>query len=88
MLANGDSGMLGAEIIKVKNPVCCICHNGSTIRVPRAGFRKWQNGGLIQECLPTLTDDEREMLMTGIHPFCWDGMWDEDELDESDKDDD
>lgn len=28
MLANGDSGMLGAEIIKVKNPVCCICHNG------------------------------------------------------------
>jgi hypothetical protein len=30
------------------------------------------NGGLIQEILPDLSDDQREQLMTGITPEAWD----------------
>lgn len=29
-------------------------------------YLKWRNGTLIQEALPELTADEREMLMSGI----------------------
>jgi hypothetical protein len=35
---------------------------------------------LIQVGMPSLTADEREMLITGTHPDCWDSlMTDEDE---------
>ena len=35
----------------------------------RVDFIKWKEGrGLIQDCLPYLSADEREFLMTGIMP--------------------
>jgi len=38
----------------------------------RADFIKWRDGhGLIQDCLPYLSEDEREFLMTGIMPEEW-----------------
>ena len=34
-----------------------------------AEFIKWKEGrGLIQDCLPYLSTDEREFLMTGLMP--------------------
>lgn len=30
-----------------------------------AGYRAWENGVLIQDALPMLTPDEREILMNG-----------------------
>ena len=37
-----------------------------------ADLRKWKEGrGLIQDCLPYLSADEREFLMTGIMPEEW-----------------
>lgn len=35
-------------------------------------YERWKTGGdSIQECLPYLTPDEREFLMTGITPEEW-----------------
>ena len=31
-------------------------------------FYKWKNGGLIQDCFPTLNADEREFVMSGVTP--------------------
>lgn len=43
-------------------------------------FKIWLvNGGLIQEMLPDLNDDEREILLTGIGPEEWDETFGEDE---------
>jgi hypothetical protein len=40
---------------------------------------RWYNGdGLIQEIWPNLTGDERELIMTGIHPECWNRMFAQD----------
>ena len=39
--------------------------------VSPAGFRDWVNGMLIQNAMPGLSDDERELLMTGIGPEEW-----------------
>ena len=37
-----------------------------------ADFTKWREGrGLIQDCLPYLSADEREFLMTGLTPEEW-----------------
>ena len=37
-----------------------------------ADLIKWRDGrGLIQDCLPYLSADEREFLMTGITPEEW-----------------
>lgn len=37
-------------------------------------LQEWNNGALIQNAMPHLTDDEREFIMTGITPEEWDQM--------------
>jgi hypothetical protein len=32
-------------------------------------------GRLIQEVFPELSADEREFMISGIHPACWDDMF-------------
>lgn len=61
--------------IKYTTPACIKCKKNSLVDVPLAGLRKWQGGSLIQEAFPTLSADEREVLMTGIHPQCWDDIF-------------
>ena len=34
--------------------------------VTKEEFENWQNGMLIQEAMPRLSEDEREFLMTGL----------------------
>ncbi len=36
---------------------------------------EWMNGGLIQDCFPYLSADEREILMTGIDSETWNEMF-------------
>jgi hypothetical protein len=40
---------------------------------------EWLNGGLIQNCFPYLSADEREILMTGLDKQDWDDMFGEEE---------
>lgn len=56
---------------------CPHCDRLTELDVPDAGFRAWLDGELIQDALPMLTDDEREVLMTGICPTCWDALYEE-----------
>ena len=56
---------------------CPMCGKSYTIIVPREGFIKWRNGDRIQECLPTLSNEDREALLTGICEDCWDKMYGE-----------
>jgi hypothetical protein len=34
-------------------------------------LKRWQTGELVQNVWPEKSPDEREMLITGIHPDCW-----------------
>jgi len=36
---------------------------------------EWLNGGLIQNCFPYLSADEREILMTGLDKQDWDDIF-------------
>lgn len=52
---------------------CVICGTPHTIVAPADSYRRWKTGGAyIQDALPMLTPGERELLLSGICPVCWD----------------
>lgn len=57
---------------------CKICTATHIIEVPVSGYLKWQQRrAAIQDALPTLSAEDREMLMSGICPACWDKLFGE-----------
>ena len=62
---------------KVKTKPCPHCHKSSFIDIRTEDYERWQGGELIQNVWPEMTPDERELLMTGIHPGCWNEMFDD-----------
>ena len=62
-------------MITVVATCCPFCGKIDFIEVDTEGYLAWQEGELIQNALPTLSADKREMLKTGICPACWDNMF-------------
>ena len=54
---------------------CLHCNETSTLTVDADAYRSWKSGVLIQEAFPDMTADDRELLISGIHPACWDAMF-------------
>lgn len=54
-------------------PPCMFCGERSTITMPGSEyFAFFVRGELVQRAMPSLTAAEREHVMTGTHPACWD----------------
>ena len=66
--------------MKILSPNCMLCSERSTIEVDRKAYTAWQNGAMAQDAFPTWTADQRELLMTGTHPECWDDIMGDDTL--------
>lgn len=69
---------MGGEQVIVMTRVCSICGYTGELFMPAedAGYGamlRW-GGALIQECYPNLSPTDREQLLTGTHPECWDKM--------------
>lgn len=59
-------------MLKIRT-TCPLCGKVNYVEVSAIGFMRWQEEGVnIQNALPELSDNEREMLITGICPNCWD----------------
>ena len=58
---------------------CRLCNEAKDLTVNIEGFIAWQGGKLIQEALPELDADDRELLISGTCPTCWDKMFPSDE---------
>ena len=68
---------------------CPFCGANHSVEVRLADYNAYCEGGLVQDCFPYLSADEREMLISGICPQCWDNMFgsgEEDDLDYEDED--
>lgn len=50
---------------------CPFCGTSNDVLVETEGLKAWHNGIKIQDALPDLTPEERELLITGICPECW-----------------
>jgi hypothetical protein len=48
-------------------------------------YARWQAGELIQVAMPNLDAEEREMLISGICPTCWEDMFDDEDKDEDEE---
>lgn len=58
---------------------CPFCGEYHEVLVYEDDYAAWQNGELAQNAFPYLTANEREILISGICPSCWDNMFSEDE---------
>ena len=68
------------DIKTVETRACLHCGKTSLVAVDAAKLKRWEQGELIQRVWPEWDADERELLITGIHPECWTLMrLDEDE---------
>ena len=54
---------------------CRHCGTLHDIDAPTRGWIDWQEGELIQVAMPTLTAEERELLISGTCDTCWDKMF-------------
>ena len=53
------------------NIKCPFCNRTSTVEVNKESFYKWKSGTLIQNAMPELSKQDRELLISGICSLCW-----------------
>ena len=56
---------------------CPYCGKQTIINVDELAWGKYQKGEFIQKAFPELNPAQREMLITGICPECWDRIFDD-----------
>ena len=62
---------------------CQVTGDLFIIRVDAQALIEWKEGKLIQEAMPQLSKDEREILMTGYTPAEWEALpWGDDDEEE------
>ena len=54
---------------------CAYCLEVHTFECSTRGVVAWQTGRLIQDALPELSDDQRELMISGTCGDCWDKMF-------------
>ena len=71
-----------SETILVKSKPCLACKEYEVWSLDRDAVTRWQEGGLIQDCFPDMSASDREILISGTHPACWDKLFPEEEGDD------
>ena len=61
-------------------PICMECGTKKMLFVDADGYKRWKDGELIQRAMPQLTNDEREILISGICGKCFDAMFEDDQV--------
>jgi hypothetical protein len=61
-------------------PKCMVCGRQVILEVSHEGYDLWAGGALVQKAFPELSAPERELLITGTHPACWDRLFGPDEI--------
>lgn len=69
------------NIIEVETPGCSGCGQSTWFTMSEEQFRFWQQGVHVQDIFPDWSPEDREMLISGTCPECWEEMWAEDDYD-------
>ncbi len=54
---------------------CPFCGRGNEVEVNESDYWDWDDGIHVQVAFPYLSKYEREMLISGTCPTCWDKMF-------------
>lgn len=65
------------KVIVIKT--CPFCHKERSVTFPADAYEKYEKGGKVQDCFPNHSADDREFLISGICPTCWDRMFGSDD---------
>jgi hypothetical protein len=63
---------------------CRTCKDTHILMVNIRDAKRWKEGELIQDAMPYLTPDERELLISGTCGKCFDKMFGEDPIGDAD----
>lgn len=74
-----DEYTLGGDTVTVSTPICFVCGEKSFIKVRRSDLERYKNGDLIQHAFPEMLPQDREMLISGTHPDCFDQLFPEED---------
>ena len=61
--------------IAVETRPCQMCGKTSVVRLDEEKFNRWRQGEHIQNVWPEMSADNREVLISGTHPACWDRLF-------------
>jgi hypothetical protein len=70
--------------VTVETLPCVVCGKTSILEVDADALRMWQAGASIQVAMPHVPAPQREMLINGTHPACFDVLFPPDEPEEDD----
>ena len=68
-----------SETIVVKTKTCTVCGEYEVWSLDRKAVESWQSGEYIQNAFPEMSMQDREVLITGTHPACWDKLFPEED---------
>ena len=83
-MSTNQDRLKGFEMIALRDTAsvrCDHCEKVHTFGYSAQGFALWKNGELIQNALPELSAEERELLISRTCGDCWDEMFPEDSED-------
>jgi hypothetical protein len=69
-----DDGKVTIEV------VCIQCRKPRAFEVTKEGYDAWVNGAHIQNDMPSVPEDDREILISQVCGPCFDKMFREDEV--------
>ena len=59
----------------VETPTCTWCGYKGELEVPMSGLVARRGGALIQDAFPEMQRPQREQIVSGTHPECWQEMF-------------
>ena len=65
----------GNDMMTTMWATCNKCKNQVEMAVNVDDYTSWENGALIQDTMPYLSADEREVLISGVCGTCFDKMF-------------
>lgn len=68
-----------SQMITFTTPPCQVCGDTSEMELDAERVREWQEGGHIQTIFPELTANQRELMVSGTHPKCWEELFAEED---------
>lgn len=57
--------------------MCPMCDKVEIVTVDAERYQAWKDGMLIQDAFPGMSDETRELLMTGMCVKCWNAAWED-----------
>jgi len=71
-----------SDTIIVKTKACLVCGNYELWSLNRGAVENWQAGENIQSVFPDMSLADREIMISGTHPECWNKLFAEREGDD------